>query len=91
MRSVLALDHKDFKKHSAVIAYFNQHYVKIKLFPSNIHELISKASLVRNASDYDDFYIAVLNETIEQIESAKLIFDLVEAYINNQTQNFSER
>ena len=84
IRAVLALEQKDFKKHSAVIAYFNQNYVRTKLFPSNMHALISKAELVRNASDYDDFYIAALDETEEQIKSAELILDLVETYINAQ-------
>ena len=83
IRAVLALEKKDFKKHSSVIAYFNQHYVKTKLFPSNLHELISNAEFVRNASDYNDFYVASFDKTKEQIESAKLIFDLVEKYINS--------
>ena len=87
MRAVLALEHKDFKKHSAVIAYFNQYYIKTKLFPSNLHDLISNAEEIRNQSDYDDFYIAAADETKEQIESAKLILDLVETYINNQINN----
>jgi uncharacterized protein (UPF0332 family) len=84
MRTVLALEGKDFKKHSAVAAYFNQHYIKTGLFPSHLSKLISAAEEIRNASDYDDFYIAVLDEVKTQIESAKLIFDLVEKYINNQ-------
>ena len=86
MRSILALEGKDFKKHSAVIAHFNQNYIKTKIFPPNMHTLIKNASEIRNASDYDDFYIASVEETQEQIESAKLIYDLVEKYINSQEQ-----
>ena len=84
MRAILALESKDFKKHSAVIAYFNQYYIKTKLFPANLHELISNAEEVRNASDYNDFYIASAEKTKEQIDSAKLILALIETYINNQ-------
>ena len=83
MRSILALEAKDFKKHSAVRAYFNQYYINAGLFPSKLSKLISKAEEIRNASDYDDFYIAVLDEVKEQVESAKLIYGLVEKYINN--------
>ena len=86
MRAILALDGKDFKKHSGVIAYFNQYYIKTKLFPVSLHDLISNASEIRNASDYDDFYIASIEETQEQVESAKLIYDLVKKYIENQEQ-----
>jgi len=83
IRTILALEQKDFKKHSAVISYFNLHYIKTGVFPSNLFKLISDASLVRNASDYDDFYIASFDKTNEQVESAKLIFGLVEKHINN--------
>ena len=88
MRTVLALEQKDFKKHSAVIAYFNQNYIKTKIFPSNLFELIRNSNLIREESDYDDFYVASMEETKEQIESAKLIYGLVEQYIKQQeTQN----
>ena len=83
IRAVLALEKKDFKKHSAVIAYFNQNYIKTNLFPANLYKLISAAEEVRDLSDYDDFYIASFEKTKEQIESAKLIFDLVETYIKS--------
>ena len=83
MRAVLALEQKDFKKHSAVLAYFNQYYIKTNMFPSNLFELIRNASVVREESDYMDLYVASFDKTNEQVESAKLIFDLVEKYINN--------
>ena len=84
MRAVLALEQKDFKKHSAIIAYFNQHYIKTSLFPTNLYKIISTAEEVREASDYNDFYIASFDKTKEQVESAKLILDLVEQYIKQQ-------
>ena len=87
MRAVLALEGKDFKKHSGVIAYFNQYYIKTKIFPSDLYMLIRDASEIRNASDYDDFYIASFDKTKQQIESAQLIYDLVEKYIKSQEQN----
>ena len=83
MRTILALEQKDFKKHSAVIAYFNQNYIKTKIFPSDLFELIRNASLVREASDYNDFYVASIDKTKEQVESAKLIYNLVETYIKS--------
>ena len=56
MRAVLALDQKDFKKHSAVIAQFMQSYLKTDILPREHGALITNASLIRNRSDYEDFY-----------------------------------
>ena len=57
MRAVLALDGEDYKKHSAVIARFTLNYLKPEILPREYSKLISNASLIRNRSDYEDFYI----------------------------------
>ena len=90
MRAILALEQKDFKKHSAIIAYFNQHYIKTRLFPSNLYDLISEAQEVREENDYIDFFMPDFEETKKQVESAKLIYDLVEKYIYSQENNDGE-
>jgi len=48
MRAVLALDGADFKKHSGVIAYFRQNYIKSGIFDSSLSEIINDASFIRN-------------------------------------------
>ena len=58
MRAVLALDEVDFKKHSGVIAYFRENYIKTKIFDRSCSDIISSTCLIRNKSDYYDFYIA---------------------------------
>lgn len=63
MRSVLALDGEDFKKHSAVIARFTLNYLKPNILPREYSKLISNASLIRNRSDYEDFYICSVTDT----------------------------
>ena len=82
MRAVLALEQKDFKKHSAVHAYFNKHYIKTGIFPSVLFKLVKDAEKIRDSSDYMDLYVVSFEKINEQIESAKLIFNLVEKYIN---------
>ncbi len=47
-------------------------------------EKISKAQIVRNASDYSDFYVVSLKETEEQLETARQVVALVEAYLEKQ-------
>ena len=36
IKSVLALERVDFKRHKDVLAYFNQHYIKTERFPKII-------------------------------------------------------
>ena len=83
MRAVLALDEVDFKKHSGVIAYFREHYVKTGIFDRKYSDIISGTSLIRNKSDYDDFYIASKNQAQEQYETAKFAIELVVKYLEN--------
>jgi len=52
MRAVLALEGKDFKKHSTLLGYFNQHYVNTDIFPRELSKRITQASVIRNESDY---------------------------------------
>jgi len=83
MRAVLALEGKDFKKHSALISYFRKSYIKVGAFNKDHSDIISASSNIRHASDYDDFYIADKTETQEQVESAKIFYDAVEEYLNH--------
>ena len=63
MRAVLALDGEDYKKHSAVISRFTLNYLKPEIFTRKYGKLISNASLIRNRSDYEDFYICSVADT----------------------------
>lgn len=45
MRSVLAMDGEDYKKHSAVISRFSLLYLKTEIFPRDFGRLIANASL----------------------------------------------
>lgn len=84
IRSVLALEPIDFKKHKDVIAYFNKNYVNTEIFPKNIGRRIAIASQVREDSDYDDEFIVKPENTLLQIETAKELLELVKKYIDNK-------
>ena len=84
IRSVLALEPIDFKKHKDVIAYFNQYYVKTGKFPKQMGRRIARANQVREDSDYDDAFVVDSNNTMVQIETAKELLKLVEEYINSK-------
>lgn len=84
MRAVLALDEVDFKKHSGVIAYFREHYVKTGIFDRKYSDIISGTSLIRNKSDYDDFYVADKEETAELLSDAEKFAQAVKEYLNTR-------
>ena len=81
MRAVLALDGQDFKKHSAVIAAFSMKYLKTELLPKEFGKLISNASLIRNRSDYEDFYICSIEDTNRLISGAEEFYNAVRNYL----------
>ncbi len=81
MRAVLALDEVDFKKHSAVIARFGQEYLKTDRIPRSFGALITTAALIRNRSDYEDFYICSIEETKQLIDGAKAFIISVESFL----------
>lgn len=83
MRAVLALTSVDFTRHSGVIQYFQKEYIKTKVFDRNCSNIIMSASKIRNASDYDDFYIASIEESQKQLENAHIFYDVVKDYIEN--------
>lgn len=81
IRALLALDEVDFKKHAGVIGYFQQHYVKSGIFAKDYSTMLTNASMKRNQSDYNDFFIATQAETQEQLENAKCFIRVVEEYL----------
>lgn len=55
MRALLATKRIDSKKHSVVIALFNQHFIKEKLLPAGFYKIINEAKNIREQADYGDF------------------------------------
>ncbi len=81
MRAVLALDGVDRKKHSGVVAYFQEHYIKTGVFAKEYSYYIKNAFQIRQESDYEDFCIISKEEVVEQIENAEKLISAVEKYV----------
>lgn len=81
IKAILALEQTDFKKHSSVIAYFNKEYISKKVFPRELGKKVSEARFYREKSDYVDFYIVTKEECQAQIDTAKLMIEYAEKYI----------
>lgn len=77
----MALDGEDRKKHSGVVAYFQENYIKNGIFDKEYSYIIKNAFQVRQESDYDDFCIISKEDVIEQIDNAEKFIISVEKYV----------
>lgn len=84
VRSILALDQKDFEKHSAVISYFRREYIKTHIIPVEASDILGDAFNSRNESDYRDFFDVPQEQAELQLESAKRFIEIVEKYLKSQ-------
>lgn len=75
------LDDFDSSKHSGVIAEFRRRYIKEGVFPIEMSKMIGAAFTIRNASDYDDMFIASKDETAEQIANAEWVYKVISDYL----------
>ncbi len=87
MRSVLALDEFDSKKHSGIIAEFQRLYIKTGIFSKEMSVIIKKLFQARANSDYDDFCVISKEDSINQFHDAEKFVSEVEKYLNNTYQN----
>ena len=81
IRAVNALEGFDSKRHSGVIAYFNQHFVKTGIFEIGCSKIIENAFRIRSNADYEDFYIVSTDEAKEQLQNAEVFVNAVETYL----------
>lgn len=84
IKSVLALEPIDFKRHKDVIAYFNKNYVHPEIFPRSMGRKISDAGSIREDSDYDDQFVVNPEATQTQIQTAEELVKLVEKYLEDK-------
>lgn len=85
IRAVNATQSFDSSKHSGVIAFFNQHYVKTGIFPKEASKIIKEASENRERADYLDFYIASKKDAEIQLAKAERFQALVMEYLKNKS------
>jgi len=84
---LLALDKFDSKKHSGIIAYFNQHYVNEGKIDKKYSKILISAQQFGNDSDCLDFYVVSNDEAYKQIEVGEDFISMIETNINT---NFSK-
>lgn len=79
----LAIKFKAYKQHAQVIGNFNKDFVHTGIFPKEISRRISRAQEIRHASDYDDFYIVSVEESKEQLQTAREVVNMVGGYLES--------
>lgn len=84
LRSVLAIDKVDFKKHSAVIAYFRKTYIKTNIFPIQLSKTIGKAFDLRAEGDYDDYYDVSEEEAVNLAKETKFLLNQIQQHLQNR-------
>ncbi|MCI8663280.1 MAG: hypothetical protein HFG69_08540 [Hungatella sp.] len=78
---MLVFDNFDSGKHSGIIAEFRRKYIKGGIFPVEMSRMIGSAFTIRNASDYDDMFLASREDIEEQIANAEYVYREISAYI----------
>jgi uncharacterized protein (UPF0332 family) len=81
-KAVLAIDKFDSKKHSGIIAYFNQHYIASHRIEAEYSKILMGAQKIRNSSDYDDFYVVSKEEANNQIKNAVKFIKRIEEFLS---------
>ena len=87
VKALLATEQIEVTTHNGGLKQFNFMFIfkGDGTFTSDDYQKIARAEQIRNASDYDDFYVASKEEARQQVESADYIVTKIEAYINTQT------
>ena len=79
----------DVETHNGAVSQFNLLFIhqENSAFTKADYQKIAKADRIRNASDYDDFYIVNKEETKELLEFVKDFLEKAGEYINNDRTN----
>lgn len=91
MRAVNILEGYDSSKHSGVIAFFTQTFLKTEKIDRTMAKIIKESSYLREKSDYDDFYIASKEEAEKQLENAKKFIKTVQKFMESDGNGGDEK
>lgn len=86
IKALLATQQIDVETHNGAVSQFNLIFIHNRdnsIFTKNDYQKIAKADRIRNASDYDDFYVVNKEETRELLDFAEDFLGRTEEYINS--------
>lgn len=83
IKALLAMEQIEVTTHNGGLKQFNYAFIYKGdgTFEPEDYQKIAGAEQIRNASDYDDFYVASKDETRQLVENTKYIVNKIENYI----------
>lgn len=83
---MLALKKTDVITHNGALKQFNFLFVfqGDGTFGAEDYQKIARAEQIRNASDYDDFYVASKEEARQQVANAEYVVKKISDYMRQQ-------
>ena len=84
IRSIFALQGKDYQKHSALMTFFRSEYIKTHIFDNKLSDILRDLFYIRNKSDYDAFYVVDRQDISEQIENTEYFLEQIKLYLNDR-------
>lgn len=81
MKAIYVTRDQDYKKHKTLLANFNREFVATEIFPRTLGKRISMLAIIREQSDYNDFYVASRTESLQQYETAKELIEEAKKYL----------
>lgn len=81
IKAILAIEGIDFKRHKDAVAYFNKSYVATGVFPREVGKRLGRIKMMREESDYSDFFIVSEEDARRQYETAQYITAAIEEYL----------
>ncbi len=84
VKALLATEGIEVATHNGGLKQFNFVFIfkGDGTFTPEDYQKIARAEQIRNASDYDDFYVASKEEARQQIENAEYLVAKIEEYIS---------
>lgn len=84
VKALLALEQTDVLTHNGALKQFNYLYIfqGDGTFTHKEYQMIAGAEQIRNASDYDDFYLASKEETKQQVANADYLVTKMDEFLN---------
>lgn len=84
IKAIELIDGFDSKKHSGVIAFFRQNYIKTNIFDSKYSDIIGALQEAREDSDYNLVVNFDIDEAKEYFELTKDFVNVIENYLNEK-------
>lgn len=83
IKALLATEQIDVTTHNGGLKQFNFMFIYKGdgSFQAEDYQKIARCEQIRNASDYDDFYLASKEETKQQVENTQYLVEKIKAYI----------